>query len=125
MRTLIYNVKLVEADGISENGAVILRDGKIDFVSRDGAVILPAVDESIDGGGKYLSAGFIDIHVHGGGGHDFMDATEEAFVGAMAAHMQELSMSSPCDNTHSPLSPIHIGNNCKSRRSKRAIGGGV
>ena len=88
MRTLIYNVKLVETDGISENGAVILRDGKIDFVSRDGAVILPAVDESIDGGGKYLSAGFIDIHVHGGGGHDFMDATEEAFVGAMAAHMK-------------------------------------
>ena len=28
------------------------------------------------------------VLVHGGGGHDFMDATEEAFVGAMAAHMK-------------------------------------
>ena len=37
---------------------------------------------SIDGGGLYLSPGFIDIHVHGGGGHDFMDASEEAVIGA-------------------------------------------
>ena len=88
MRTLIYNVKLVEKSGITEGAAVLLCDGKIEYVSRDGAMILPAVDESIDGEGKYLSAGFIDIHVHGGGGHDFMDATEEAFVGAMSAHMK-------------------------------------
>ncbi|MBR6807330.1 MAG: N-acetylglucosamine-6-phosphate deacetylase [Clostridia bacterium] len=87
MRTLIYNVKLVEKSGITDGAAVLIRDGKIEYVSRDGAMILPAVDESIDGEGTYLSAGFIDIHVHGGGGHDFMDGTEEAFRGAMASHM--------------------------------------
>jgi len=87
MRTLIYNVKLVEKNGITDGAAVLIRDGKIEYVSRDGAMILPAVDESYDGEGAYLSAGFIDIHVHGGGGHDFMDGTEEAFKGAMASHM--------------------------------------
>ena len=87
MRTLIYNVKLVEKSGITDGAAVLITDGKIEYVSRDGAMILPAVDESIDGEGAYLSAGFIDIHVHGGGGHDFMDGTEEAFRGAMASHM--------------------------------------
>lgn len=30
--------------------------------------------------------GFIDIHVHGGGGHDFMDGTVEAFLGVAETH---------------------------------------
>ncbi len=87
MRTLINNVKLVTSEGIFDNAAVLVFDGKIEFVSTDGTMILPAVHETVDGGGGYLSAGFIDIHVHGGGGHDFMDGTEEAFRGAMASHM--------------------------------------
>ena len=33
-----------------------------------------------------LPPDFIDIHVHGGGGHDFMDGTEEAFIKAAEAH---------------------------------------
>ena len=48
MRTLIYNVKLVEKSGITDGAAVLIRDGKIEYVSRDGAMILPAVDESYD-----------------------------------------------------------------------------
>lgn len=36
----------------------------------------------------YVSAGFIDIHVHGGGGHDFMDGTPEAYHGASALHLR-------------------------------------
>ena len=36
--------------------------------------------------GNYVSAGFIDIHLHGGGGYDFLDGTEEAFEGAAAFH---------------------------------------
>jgi N-acetylglucosamine-6-phosphate deacetylase len=34
----------------------------------------------IDAKGDYVSPGFIDIHLHGGGGHDFMDGTEDAFL---------------------------------------------
>ncbi len=40
----------------------------------------------IDAKGKYISPGFIDIHVHGGGGHDFMDNTIEAFLGIARLH---------------------------------------
>lgn len=43
-------------------------------------------DEVLDAAGAYLSAGFIDIHLHGGGGYDFMDGTEEAFLGAARMH---------------------------------------
>ena len=38
--------------------------------------------------GTELTAGFIDLHVHGGGGADFMDGTPEAFKTAARAHMQ-------------------------------------
>jgi len=40
----------------------------------------------IDAGGKYVSPGFIDIHIHGGGGHDFMDNTVEAFLRIAELH---------------------------------------
>lgn len=75
--------------------ARIIRDGKI----TDGAVayengILTAVPECfegcevIDANGAYLSAGFIDLHTHGGGGYDFMDGTVESFLGAAELHAQ-------------------------------------
>ena len=37
---------------------------------------LPADAEVIDLDGAYLLPGFVDIHVHGGGGADFMDNTK-------------------------------------------------
>jgi N-acetylglucosamine-6-phosphate deacetylase len=36
--------------------------------------------------GGYLAPGFIDLHVHGGAGHDFMDGTVEAFQAICRAH---------------------------------------
>ena len=33
--------------------------------------------------GFYVSPGFIDTHVHGGGGHDFMDGGTECVKGAI------------------------------------------
>ena len=35
----------------------------------------------------YKRQGFIDLHTHGGGGHDFMDGTAEAVEGACRAHL--------------------------------------
>jgi N-acetylglucosamine-6-phosphate deacetylase len=42
----------------------------------------------INAQGKYVAPGFIDIHVHGGGGHDFMDADVEAFLKIAETHVQ-------------------------------------
>ena len=42
----------------------------------------------IDAGGMYIVPGGVEIHVHGGGGRDFMEGTEEAFRTAVAAHLQ-------------------------------------
>jgi N-acetylglucosamine-6-phosphate deacetylase len=58
---------------------------------HNGRVITPAGmifngSVSIDAEGRYISPGFIDIHIHGGGGFDFMDETEEAFIGIAETH---------------------------------------
>lgn len=69
---IISNCKIIFKDKIEE-GSVLIRNGKI-------AEINPANmdDEIFDAKGLYLSPGFIDVHIHGAGGYDTMDGTEEA-----------------------------------------------
>ena len=68
------------------HGTVILEGGRIKEVA-EGNIDVPGAIE-IDAKGQYISPGFIDIHVHGGGGHDFMDGTEEAFLKVAETHAQ-------------------------------------
>jgi len=56
-------------------GKILFFDKQIVTVDTD--VNLESV-EIIDAQGAYVSAGFIDIHIHGSGGADVMDATPEA-----------------------------------------------
>lgn len=64
----IINGLIITATGIVSNGCVIIRDGMISEVSDHD---IPAADcQVIDANGNYVSPGFIDIHVHGGGGAD-------------------------------------------------------
>ncbi|QEC79978.1 N-acetylglucosamine-6-phosphate deacetylase [Mucilaginibacter ginsenosidivorax] len=66
------------------NGTILISQTKITAISqRD----IDAPDALvIDAHGNYVSPGFIDIHVHGGGGHDFMDGNEEAFLEIARTH---------------------------------------
>ncbi len=75
MITAIRNGKVILENKISDNLSVYLEDGKILAVTQEK---LPC-DAEIDADGAYVSPGFIDIHIHGAGGYDFLDNTEEAF----------------------------------------------
>ncbi|MEO8582382.1 MAG: N-acetylglucosamine-6-phosphate deacetylase [Flavitalea sp.] len=68
------------------NGTVIITGNKITSVS-EGNTDAPGATV-INAQGNYISPGFIDMHVHGGGGHDFMDGTEEAFLKIAELHAQ-------------------------------------
>jgi len=70
----IINAKLIINDRIIE-GKDILFDEQIIEISDD---IDHNSVEVIDAKGYYVSAGFIDLHIHGSGGADVMDATPEA-----------------------------------------------
>jgi N-acetylglucosamine-6-phosphate deacetylase len=92
----ILNGKIITPTGIKEGGSVLISNGKIKEVSEKN-IEAPA-DVEIDARGKYVSPGFIDIHVHGGGGHDFMDNTLEAFFEIAKLHAQH-GTTSMCPTT--------------------------
>ena len=70
----IINAKIFLDDEIIE-GKVLLFDHKIANVADE--IDLTGI-ETIDVNGAYVSAGFIDMHIHGSGGADVMDATPDA-----------------------------------------------
>ncbi len=49
-------------------------------------VAIGGIDSGIDLGGALVSAGFVELHVHGGAGADFMDGTPEAFEAVCRCH---------------------------------------
>lgn len=44
-------------------------------------------DKTVDAGGNYVTAGFIDLHCHGGGGADFSDGDPEGVHRAAMTHL--------------------------------------
>ena len=82
----IYNGKIITPYKIISNGSILISNNKIIEVS-EGNIEAPNALQ-IDADQKYIAPGFIDIHVHGGGGYDFMDATETAFLKAAELHVQ-------------------------------------
>lgn len=82
----IINGRILTPQGWLEGGSVIVEDGKIAEVSNNNFAIEGA--EIIDAKGCDIVPGGIEMHVHGGGGRDFMEGEEEAFRVAVDAHMQ-------------------------------------
>jgi N-acetylglucosamine-6-phosphate deacetylase len=85
-RIKIFNGKIVTPYRTINNGSILIENGSIACVSSGDIEAQDCIN--IDAGGKYISPGFIDIHVHGGGGFDFMDGTAEAYIGAAEKHAQ-------------------------------------
>ncbi len=83
MTTLIRNVKLVQ-DGKITPCDITLEQDRIQAISDPGCGFGQKI---VEGDGLYLSHGFIDIHLHGGGGADFMDGTEDAWYQAANLHL--------------------------------------
>lgn len=89
MLTIITNGKILLPSGWIENHAIAIDNGEIKDIYP---LCTPHCDtpdaEIIDAHGTYIIPGGIDLHVHGGGGHDFMECNEKAFRRAIAAHQQ-------------------------------------
>ena len=70
---IIKNCNIIYLDKI-EKGSVLIENGKIKEINPSNY----DDEEVIDANCLYLSPGFIDVHIHGAGGHDTMDGTFEA-----------------------------------------------
>ncbi|WP_341281705.1 N-acetylglucosamine-6-phosphate deacetylase [Paenibacillus sp. FSL H8-0537] len=77
---VIHHVHIVLEDRII-TGSAVIKNGLIHRLLENDAV--PSAEElalpTIDGAGGYLLPGFIDVHVHGGFGADFMDASRSSY----------------------------------------------
>lgn len=65
------------SDRCLPNATVVCQQGRITSVGPSGKRV-PEGATIVDAKGGYISPGFIDIHVHGGAGADFMDGSVEA-----------------------------------------------
>ncbi|NLR60778.1 N-acetylglucosamine-6-phosphate deacetylase [Chitinophaga polysaccharea] len=80
----IINGRLITPFRVLPLGHLLIDNGRIVAVSE--TTITEYADTVIDAGGNYVAPGFIDLHIHGGGGHDFMDGTITAFHAIAETH---------------------------------------
>ena len=86
-RFALVGATAILPDRLLENSYIEFTRGLLTRVGK-APKQLPKGLEVIDVTGKYLAPGWIDIHVHGGAGADFMDGTQQAIETAARAHLK-------------------------------------
>ncbi|MFN6129795.1 MAG: N-acetylglucosamine-6-phosphate deacetylase [Planctomycetota bacterium] len=86
-RWALAGARAILPDRVLEDAWVEVSGGRIQRVGKPPQRI-PKSLTVIDATGKLLAPGFVDIHVHGGAGADFMDGTPEAIAQAALAHLK-------------------------------------
>lgn len=79
---ILTNGKIVSGGKELIGYDIIIEDNKIIEVKSTAETS----GEKIDLKGNYIAPGFIEIHCHGGGGYEFIDATPEAFKRVCETH---------------------------------------
>lgn len=105
MLTQIINGRIFTPQGWLNEGSVLIRDGKILEVTNCDLALIGA--QMIDAKGMYIVPGFVCMHAHGGGGHDFTECTEEAFRTIINAHLKHGATSFFPTLSSSPFSKLH------------------
>ena len=105
MLTQIINGRIFTPQGWLNEGSVLMRDGKILEVTNCDLALIGA--QMVDARGMYIVPGFVCMHAHGGGGHDFTECTEEAFRQIIDAHLRHGATSFFPTLSSSPFSKLY------------------
>lgn len=83
---IVVNGRFLTPEGFRSGLAMVVENGKIaELIPRSGLNSNPSLP-IYDAGGMDVVPGFFDIHVHGGSGSDFMDATAEDIETVLSYH---------------------------------------
>lgn len=113
--------KIIVNGGLFD-GYVYLQDGKIVEVTKEEKQAVCQYDFT----GKYLSAGFIDLHTHGAGAHPFINGTVEDVIEGSNFHLVHGTTTilptisaGPFENMRKAVENIHLAK--KDERAKGNI----
>lgn len=84
-REALVGARIVADHELLHGHAVLLSNGRIDAVVREGEI--PADYRRRDLGPGILAPGFVDIHTHGAGGRGFSEADPQAYRDALAVYL--------------------------------------
>lgn len=76
---------VVLPDRVLPDGWLAVQGARIAAIGTGGG---PPAERRVTARDQILAPGLVDIHVHGGGGYDFMDGTIRAIKGAGKAHLR-------------------------------------
>ncbi len=99
---ILKNGRVFTENGVFIDADVELKDGKIVKVAPRGTL---SGDEELDVQGKYVTPGFVDIHIHGAKGSDFCDNGAE-HIETMSSYLGSEGITSFCGTTMAFDEPI-------------------
>ena len=76
-RFALVNGRVVLPGEFVSGQALVIENGRIHSVAAPST--LPPATKTIDVGGRLITPGLVDIHIHGAQGHNFNEGTEAAF----------------------------------------------
>src|SRR6201984_1542182 len=78
--TAIYASRILTPHEEILDSVIVVEDAKITQIGHRDEVRVPDDAEHFAAGDKIVIPGFVDVHIHGAGGHDVMEGTAEAIA---------------------------------------------
>ena len=131
--TAIYASRILTPHEEIVDSVIVVEDGKITQMGHRDEVRVPQDAEHFAAGDKIVIPGFVDVHIHGAGGHDVMEGTAEAIakVASTVARRGTTSLvattvTAPPEDTCKSLKGIaryiHSPRNTESRFAAEVLG---
>ncbi|MEN9634822.1 MAG: hypothetical protein RL077_3226 [Verrucomicrobiota bacterium] len=122
-RPSVFLGTIILPDRLLEDGALVSAGGQIIASGPRSTVAIPAdaLVQAVPLGG-YLAPGYVDLHVHGGGGADYMDGSVAAVITANGAHARHGTTTIfPTTTTGSPSQISAMLTSCQAVARAEAI----
>jgi N-acetylglucosamine-6-phosphate deacetylase len=114
---IIFRGRLILPGQVLEDGAVVCERGRIAEAGKRRRI--PRDARVVESGAGWIAPGFVDIHVHGGEGADYMDGTEDAVRTVNRAHLRHGTTSIfPTTTTGSPAEVERMIAACKAVQTR-------